>query len=81
MENLNSPEYLERTKLQLFDILNQVEPVPGTQIQTGQVESQTNPRGMLAEVDGPNAEESQDPDKRVGREETGRKEHASELAS
>ena len=28
-------EYLENVKVQLFDILKQVEPVPGVQIQTG----------------------------------------------
>ena len=35
MENLNSREYLENQKVQLFDILSQVEPAPGVQIQTG----------------------------------------------
>jgi histone deacetylase 1/2 len=83
MENLNSPEYLERTKIQLLDILKDVEPVPGTQIQTGQVESQLNPRGNLMEVDEPSPEEeaSNNPDIRMTDEETGRKEHPSELAA
>jgi len=35
MENLNSKEYLENIKVQLFDILSQVEPAPGVQIQAG----------------------------------------------
>jgi histone deacetylase 1/2 len=35
MENLNSKEYLEHIKVQLFEILGQVEPAPGAQIQTG----------------------------------------------
>jgi histone deacetylase 1/2 len=83
MENLNSPEYLERTKIQLLDILKDVEPVPGTQIQTGQVESQLNPRGNSMEVDEPSPEEeaSNNPDTRVTDEETGMKEHPSELAA
>lgn len=79
MENLNSPEYLERTKNQLLEILRNVEAVPGTQIQTGQVDSQTNPRGMEMEVDKPD-EDEEDPDKRITEEESGRKEHESELA-
>ena len=29
MENLNTPEYLEANKVKLFDILKQIEPVPG----------------------------------------------------
>mmetsp|Transcript_2964 Transcript_2964/g.8484 ORF Transcript_2964/g.8484 Transcript_2964/m.8484 type:complete len:241 (-) Transcript_2964:312-1034(-) len=35
MENLNSPEYLQKTKVKIFDILKQIEPAPGTQIETG----------------------------------------------
>mmetsp|Transcript_13935 Transcript_13935/g.33253 ORF Transcript_13935/g.33253 Transcript_13935/m.33253 type:complete len:431 (-) Transcript_13935:239-1531(-) len=80
MENLNSPEYLERTKIQLLEILGEIEPVPGQQIQTGQVDSQLNPRPMAMEVDEPTAEEATDPDKRVTTEETGQKEHPAELA-
>lgn len=80
LENLNSEEYLERTKGQLLSILKEVEPVPGTQIQTGQVDSQLNPRGVDKEVDNPAPDEDK-PDQRVSREETGRKEHPSELAS
>lgn len=80
MENLNSPEYLEKTKNQLLDILGQVEPVPGTQIQTGQVDSQVNPRGVNMEVDQASAEEA-DPDQRVTEEDTGKKEHEAELAA
>lgn len=81
MENLNSTEYLEKTKNQLLEILRQVEPVPGTQIQTGQVDSQLNPRGIQAEVDQTSTNED-DPDKRVSKAaDTGRKEHQSELAA
>mmetsp|Transcript_20529 Transcript_20529/g.58898 ORF Transcript_20529/g.58898 Transcript_20529/m.58898 type:complete len:429 (+) Transcript_20529:374-1660(+) len=80
MENLNSPEYLERTKVQLLEILGEIEPVPGQQIQTGQVDSQLNPRPMAMEVDEPTAEEATDPDKRVTTEQTGQKEHPAELA-
>jgi histone deacetylase 1/2 len=80
MENLNSPEYLNKTKGQLMDILRDVEAVPGTQIQTGQVESQTNPRTLQRELDTPSPEEG-DPDKRLDREDTGRKEHPSELVA
>jgi histone deacetylase 1/2 len=50
MENLNSKEYLEKTRNQLLEVLRGVEPVPGTQIQTGQVESQLNPRTFGMEV-------------------------------
>eukprot|EP00531_Pseudo-nitzschia_arenysensis_P010015 CAMPEP_0116123640 /NCGR_PEP_ID=MMETSP0329-20121206/4853_1 /TAXON_ID=697910 /ORGANISM="Pseudo-nitzschia arenysensis, Strain B593" /LENGTH=422 /DNA_ID=CAMNT_0003617563 /DNA_START=109 /DNA_END=1377 /DNA_ORIENTATION=+ len=75
MENLNSPEYLEKTKGQLLKILSNVEPVPGTQIQTGQVESQLNPRGMNMGFDTPGAGEG-NPDVRMS---TGPKEHSSEL--
>ena len=78
MENLNSQEYLDRTRNQLLDILGQVEPVPGTQIQTGQVESQLNPRGVQMEVDEPSPNEKQDPDTRPEAE---GKEHPAELAS
>jgi histone deacetylase 1/2 len=82
LENLNSPEYLERTKCQLLNILKGVEPVPGTPIQTGQVESQIAPRGLAREVDHPDPDDDDDmdPNRRITREETGRKEHSSELA-
>ena len=39
MENLNTKEYLENVKVQLFDILKQVEPVPGVQIQVSDLSS------------------------------------------
>lgn len=80
MENLNSRAYLERTKIQLLDILKEVEPVPGAQIQTGQVESQLNPRGNLMEFERTTEQEQEEePDQRHEREE--RKEHASEMAA
>jgi len=78
MENLNSSGYLERTKIQLLELLNDLEPVPSTQIQTGGVESQLNPRGINMEVDSPEYEETVNPDKRVIESELGRKQHPSE---
>ena len=86
MENLNSKEYLNRTKTQLIEILREVEPVPGTQIQTGQVESQLNPRGISMEVDESSKDEggnakSDNPDERSDDRMDGRKEHSSEFAS
>jgi histone deacetylase 1/2 len=77
MENLNSPEYLERTKIQLLEILREVEPVPGAQIQTGQIDSQVNPRSSLM-MEEEDDDDEDDPDERHVREE--RKEHQSELA-
>jgi histone deacetylase 1/2 len=83
MENLNSKEYLNRTKGQLLDILRQIEPVPGTQIQTGQVESQLNPRPIAMEIDNQTKDEggngSADPDKRNDARSDGKKEHSAEL--
>lgn len=69
MENLNSPEYLEKTKIQLIETLKGVEAVPGVQIQTGQVESQLNPRSLAMEIDEPALEEAHvdtNPDARFG---------------
>ncbi len=82
MENLNSPQYLEHTKIQLLEVLRDVEPVPGTQIQTGQVDSQLNPRAMNMEVEEASVEEEivdNQPDTRVTNEMLGRKEHPAEL--
>jgi histone deacetylase 1/2 len=79
MENLNSPQYLEQTKIQLMEVLRGVEPVPSAQIQTGQVESQLNPRGLNMEIDEPDEEEKladAEPDLRVTNEMIGRKEGA-----
>ena len=85
MENLNSREYLNRTKQQLIDILREVEPVPGMQIQTGQVESQLAPRGISMEIDDPSSAEggdaSENPDQRSDERDDGRKEHPYELAT
>jgi histone deacetylase 1/2 len=85
MENLNSKEYLSKTKNQLIDILRDVEPVPGTQIQTGQVESQLNPRGVSMEIDEPSKSDggngSNNPDERGDSRLDGGKEHPAELAS
>jgi histone deacetylase 1/2 len=90
MENLNSPEYLDRTKIQLLEILGDVEPVPGGQIQTGQVDSQLTPKGVPtstvvrdgdADDEDDKMEGAGDPDKRTKEEESGRKQHPSELAA
>ena len=43
--------YNDNTKTQIMSILKELEPVPGTQIQTGQVESQLNPRLLGSEID------------------------------
>jgi hypothetical protein len=82
MENLNSPEYLEHTMIQIMEVLKNVEPVPGCQIQTGQVESQLNPRALNVEIDEPDTEEAaidDQPDKRVTADMLGRKEHPCEF--
>lgn len=87
MENLNSREYLSRTKEQLIDILREVEPVPGTQIQTGQVESQLAPKGITMEIDEPGdsvadgGSAKENPDQRSDERFDGRKEHQSEFAA
>lgn len=78
MENLNSGEYLEKTKNQLLEILSDVEPVPGVQIQTGQVQSALHPATMDID-DRAAADEAEDPDVRPM--DMGRKEHRSELAT
>ena len=79
MENLNSPQYLEQTKIQIMEVLRNVEPVPGAQIQTGQVESQLNPRGINLEIEEADTEEvmgDTQPDTRVTNDMLGRKEHS-----
>lgn len=78
MENLNSVDYLEKTKNQLLEILSDVEPVPGVQIQTGQVESALHPATMAMDESAA-ADETEDPDWRSM--EMGRKEHPAELAT
>ncbi|VEU44453.1 unnamed protein product [Pseudo-nitzschia multistriata] len=67
MKNANTKESLEQTKGEVLEILSRIEPVPGTQIQTGQVDSQLNPRGMSVD--------------RAGEASSNRKEHGSELAA
>ena len=84
MENLNSKEYLSRTREQLIDVLRQVEPVPGTQIQTGQVESALAPRGVAMEIDEPSKADggnasASNPDQRSDERSDGRKEDPAEL--
>jgi histone deacetylase 1/2 len=76
MENLNSPEYLQRTKIQLLEILREVEPVPSAQIQTGQIESQINPRSALMEEDDDDDGPDDPSEKQIRYE---RREHQSEL--
>ena len=61
MENLNTPDYLDRVKVQLFDILKSAEPVPGVQIETGNV-TMTAPDIEVPEKD----EDKQNPDERPG---------------
>lgn len=87
MENLNSREYLDRTKIELLEILRDVEPVPGAQIQTGQVDSQLNPKvsggGMAMDIDGEARDQAEDKmqDRRIVNPlDTGKKEHPSEFA-
>lgn len=55
MENLNSREYLDHIKNQLFDILGQVEAVPGTQIQTGAPGTTSVPPAIEQPEDDPDA--------------------------
>jgi len=43
MSNQNTTEHLNKIKSQVMDIFREIEAVPGTQIQTGQVQSQLNP--------------------------------------
>ena len=72
---------MKRQKNQLLEILRDVEPVPGGQIQTGQVESQLNPRGLQMEIDAPGEEEAfhdRNPDARVTHDILGRKQHPAE---
>ena len=72
MENMNSVAYLDKTKNQLLEILAEVEPAPGVQIQMGQVDSALHP--ALMDVDeSVAADEANDPDMRPT--DTGRKEH------
>jgi len=78
MENLNSREYLDKTKNQLLEILSHVEPAPSVQIQTGQVESALHPATMRVDESAA-ADEAENPDQRMT--ETGRKEHPAELAT
>lgn len=78
MENLNSPEYLNSTKLKLMDILAQTEPVPSTQIQTGQVDSQLNPPGAPIMDEDADADDQHMQDERPSTD--GRRQHPAEFA-
>jgi len=80
MENLNSKEYLDRTKVQLLEMLREIEPVPGTQIQTGGIDSNLNPRSFvqIMEVDNPEAyEDTQEMENSINLE---RKENPQDIA-
>merc|ERR1712194_877758 len=77
MENLNSKEYLESTKIQLLEILRGIDLVPGTQIQTGGVESALHPRGLSMEIDSGMEIDEEKHDKREG---IIQKEHPAEFA-
>ena len=46
MENLNTPKYLDKVKIQVLQILDKVIAVPGTQIYTGQVGTTQIPPSM-----------------------------------
>tara|TARA_B110000305_G_C19182414_1_gene512608 strand:- start:185 stop:559 length:375 start_codon:yes stop_codon:yes gene_type:complete len=52
MENLNSQDYLERTKIQLLEILSNIEPVPSVQIETGQTGTNISPVAAAVEKAG-----------------------------
>ncbi|CAM9138542.1 unnamed protein product [Discosporangium mesarthrocarpum] len=71
MENMNTPQNLEKTKLELFEILRSLEPVPGVAIETG-AEMKTPSTLRLPEED----EDMQDADQRPSNE--GRREHPAE---
>ena len=77
MDNLNTATYLEKTKMQLLEVLRSAEPVPSAQLQTGQVESQLNPRGMDLS---PTPADDQDDEAKQGQEDEP-KTHTAELAS
>ena len=47
MENLNSPQYLEKTKVQLLEVLRSIECAPSAQMQTGGTNN-LNPVSMIA---------------------------------
>lgn len=84
MENLNSKEYLHRTKVELLEILRDVEPVPSVQIQTGGVESNMGSKGSNAmEIEEIAKDEAEDknPDKRILETDVGRKEHPAEYTT
>jgi len=73
MENLNTAEDLDKVKVQLFDILKQIEPVPGAQIQTG------SSMAAVLDMSPPEVDEDKlSPDER--QLDTERKEHPSEFA-
>jgi histone deacetylase 1/2 len=72
MENLNTSEDLDKVKVQLFDILKQIEPAPGAQIDTGSSMAAV-PDHSLPEVD----EGKLDPD--IRQLETEKKEHPAEF--
>ena len=78
MDNLNSVAYLDKTKNQLLEILAEVEPAPGVQIQMGQVDSALHPAPMDVDESAA-ADESHDPN--MPPMDTGRKEHPAELVT
>ncbi|GMI11154.1 hypothetical protein TrRE_jg8608 [Triparma retinervis] len=78
MENLNTPQYLDRTRVQLLEILGGLEAVPGAQIVTGQVGG-GNPRGMDIEDVGGTDDGGKGDD--VKEDASDKKEHQSELAA
>lgn len=74
MENLNTPEYLDFIKTKLFNMLKDVEPVPGAQIDTGSSTEKAPDLAPEAEK-GDNAD--QNPDERPTDKD--KKEHPAEF--
>ena len=75
MDNLNSNDYLDKTKLTLLNILGEVEAAPSVQIQTGQVDSALHPAPMDLEPAAEKDDEGEQPSSTTPRE------HPSELAT
>mmetsp|Transcript_4506 Transcript_4506/g.4627 ORF Transcript_4506/g.4627 Transcript_4506/m.4627 type:complete len:435 (-) Transcript_4506:28-1332(-) len=78
MDNLNSPSYLSSIRQEVFNILDSIEAVPGTQIHTGQIGTSQIPHMMDIEEESQNEKEENNPDKRP-EESGGRAEHPGEL--
>lgn len=75
MDNLNSNDYLDKTKLTLLNILSEVEAAPSVQIHTGQVDSALHPAPMDLEPAAEKDDEGEQPSSATPRE------HPPELAT